>query len=279
VKNSFKTQLIEIALRDLKAASILYENKLYAQSYFLFQQASEKSNKAFGISTDLIDEKESKKLSHNQLELLNISANSLLLEIEKFKLRLTENPEIEKHQLINKIDLKSNRNSIIQGLDYIKSLQKIDSLNFSNSDYKYFIETLKELYEFRFKIDRKSLNKLKISIDIYLDFIEKFATLNDSIEVKKVFAEENRVAVTGILENFAKHQFRIIFIYYTFFFCAIVTAKHSTSPRYPNNNNNPLLFYRKSNTLVKFQPVLMDYLNLALKMFKKYESDIYNCRK
>ncbi len=267
--HSFKTQLIEIALKDLKAASILYENKLYAQSYFLFQQASEKSNKAFGILTELIDENESKKISHNQLEIHKISANSHLLEIENLILKLYKKPEIEKHKLLKKIDLKSNKIKIIKGLAHLKSIQKLDTLNFHKRDYEYLIETLKELYEFRLKIDKKAKKELKSGIDIYLDFIEKFAPSNYTIEIKKVFSEENRVSLTAILEEFAIYQFRVIFIYYTFFFCAIITTKHSTSTRYPNKKLNPVLFYKKSNPTVKYQPVFMDYLFLAIKLFKK----------
>lgn len=269
MNHSFKTQLIEIALRDLKAASILYDNKLFAQSYFLFQQASEKSNKALGVSTELIDEKAAKKLSHDQLEIHKISANSHLLEIEKFIFKLTENPEIQKHKLLNKIDLKSSEKSIIKGLEDLKLLQKLESLNFSRYDYKYFIDTLKELYEFRLKIDKKTKNELNIEIDKYLDFIDKFAPSHYAIEVKKVFEEGNRVTILQNLEKFAKYQFKLIFIYYTFFFCAVVTSKHSISPRYPNKNTNPLLVYRKSNPIVKFQPIFMEYLFIAIKLFKK----------
>ena len=36
-------------LKDIDASILLYNNKFYSQSYFYFQQASEKGNKAFWL--------------------------------------------------------------------------------------------------------------------------------------------------------------------------------------------------------------------------------------
>ena len=48
------TTLIKLALSDLKAARILYSEKQFRASYFLFQQASEKATKAFALKFGLI---------------------------------------------------------------------------------------------------------------------------------------------------------------------------------------------------------------------------------
>ena len=50
-----KSTLIEISKEDLKAATVLYENRLFPQSLFFFQQSIEKLSKHLGISNEIIE--------------------------------------------------------------------------------------------------------------------------------------------------------------------------------------------------------------------------------
>jgi hypothetical protein len=50
-----KSTLIEISEEDLNATRILYENKLFPQSIFFFQQSIEKLSKHLGISNEIIE--------------------------------------------------------------------------------------------------------------------------------------------------------------------------------------------------------------------------------
>ena len=55
---------IEISEEDLQASKLLFNNQLYPQSIFYFQQAVEKLIKYFGLKNDIIQEKETLKVSH-----------------------------------------------------------------------------------------------------------------------------------------------------------------------------------------------------------------------
>ncbi|MDO1499447.1 HEPN domain-containing protein [Winogradskyella maritima] len=54
---------LNIALNDLESAILLHRNGKYRNSYFLFQQASEKANKAAALFSGDFTEKESRRHS------------------------------------------------------------------------------------------------------------------------------------------------------------------------------------------------------------------------
>ncbi len=59
---------IDIAKSDVKSSQILLENQCYSQSYFYFQQASEKANKANWMFNGLLKESELKNVGHDQFK-------------------------------------------------------------------------------------------------------------------------------------------------------------------------------------------------------------------
>src|SRR5258708_8408077 len=60
---------IKLALSDLKSAKILYTQKQYRTSYFLFQQATEKANKAHALKFKFINEEDFKDIRHDQFKI------------------------------------------------------------------------------------------------------------------------------------------------------------------------------------------------------------------
>src|SRR5438105_4959000 len=66
-------KLLKVAKTDAKASRILYENHLHPQSYFYFQQATEKATKAFFLLCDMTDPKRSFNTRHNLFKLHSIT--------------------------------------------------------------------------------------------------------------------------------------------------------------------------------------------------------------
>ena len=60
---------LNIALNDLESAILLHRNGKYRNSYFLFQQASEKANKAAVLFSSDFTEKEIEETSHDQFKI------------------------------------------------------------------------------------------------------------------------------------------------------------------------------------------------------------------
>ena len=61
--------LIKIAETDIRASKILYDNKLYTQALFYFQQSVEKVSKYIGLQMACISESLLKNISHDPTKL------------------------------------------------------------------------------------------------------------------------------------------------------------------------------------------------------------------
>lgn len=67
---------------DLKSSKLLYKENQYRTSYFFFQQAVEKANKAYGLHSGLIGENDLQKISHDQFK---IHKKDLINQEEEYK--------------------------------------------------------------------------------------------------------------------------------------------------------------------------------------------------
>ena len=62
--------LLEIAKKDLEAAKLLFNNRLYPQSIFYLQQCNEKAIKSYGLKLKIITELEAKEeIIHKTLKI------------------------------------------------------------------------------------------------------------------------------------------------------------------------------------------------------------------
>jgi len=62
-------QWLAISKEDLQAAKILYLANQYRNSYYFFQQAVEKANKALALFVGFTEEELRKEIGHNQLKI------------------------------------------------------------------------------------------------------------------------------------------------------------------------------------------------------------------
>ena len=60
---------IDLSKSDLNSSKILHENGHYRNSYFLFQQTTEKANKAFALISEILTETELKTIQHDQTKI------------------------------------------------------------------------------------------------------------------------------------------------------------------------------------------------------------------
>lgn len=266
-----KNIFLEIALKDLQSANMLYDKKFYSQSFFLFQQASEKANKALGLSIEVISGNKNMGINHNQIKIHSKTANSQLAEVENTLKKLAKHPEITNHDLFNVIDIISYKQKLQNSVRYLNSIKQEDLLNHSKNDLMNFLDILDELCNVRIILNEKSKEEIYSNLNIYVDFIKLFGASNSLDELSKAIANENQSEFITIIKTVAKHQLKLLFIYYSFYLCAIVTSPHYNLSRYPNEKHNPLVFYKKSNPLIKFQPFFMENLEKAIKLLRKYE--------
>ena len=69
INGTLAAELLKIAKADIKASKNLYKSRLYAQSYFYFQQATEKATKAAALSLEMSSAKDTFNMRHNIFKL------------------------------------------------------------------------------------------------------------------------------------------------------------------------------------------------------------------
>jgi hypothetical protein len=230
---------IKLALSDLKASKILYEQKLFRQSYFLFQQATEKANKAHALKFGLAKEEDLKDMGHNQFKIDRkyvatkiAGLDSLLKQTNKLPAKLDK-----KHK-----DLK-------QSLSAIDSLRNQNLVNLSSLE-------ISSLY--------KQISSQRIPFEERNPGVKKL--LQDAGEAKR-----------GYLLALALLQWTsdLAYIKLAISACSILTVQHSTLTRYPENGNDPTKIYTLRLPLVKKQPLFMNLLEDAIcKMDKHSDKEI-----
>lgn len=263
--------LIEIALKDLKASSLLYEKKLHAQSFFYFQQASEKANKAFGLSNGIITEDELKKnIQHNQLKIHKRAIVSEQEELNKFTHYLKTHSDIANHEFVKTKQIEAYSKALEEGVRFHDSANNNQSLlNYSKADLLFFLDYISELYYCKIKPTKEFSEAILKELNVYNDFASKFFSENEKRDLEEALKSENEQAILNLSYKVAENLMKYLFSVYTFYFCALITIKHNNITRYPDGTTNPLNFYNKKNLSVKYQPYFIFYLRKAILLYKK----------
>lgn len=226
---------INLSLSDLKSSKLLHEQQQYRTSYFLFQQASEKANKAFALKFGLIKVEKLRGIGHDQLK---IDRSYLTKQLEDIKINLKEKKE-NSSKLLDKYKKISNH------LTSILKLNNEDLVNISTIDLNF-------LY-----------NELNI---LTTPFIKKYP------EFKELYKRGSGGTLEGL--TFIKHVIKwtqdLHFIKLTFQACAILTLQHVTLTRYPQNAQNPIKIYTKKLPLVRKQLLFMNLLEKAIHKLDKH---------
>jgi len=264
----------DLSESDLNSARLLYDNGHFRTSYFFFQQATEKANKAFALLSGLLSDKELKDIQHDQLKIYRKTIVKQESEIKSLIEVLKPYPKITNHELIQKTNFVKYHSSLSEGLSFIDSLRNIDLVNVSTNDLNTIIRELRKLKQ----------TKLKFPKDIKQVFKKQFLEVADWIghfETQESLKEKNDLI--NLLDNEEQSkQFYDLMIYQilpmiieiafanmTLFFCALITVQHSSMTRYPENNINPETVYNLQLPIVKKQPLFMDLLKNSIIVIKK----------
>lgn len=269
---SFTINLIEIAKKDLKASEILYKRGLYSQSYYHFQQASEKANKAFGLFHELITEDELLKLQHNQLKIYRKAIVNREVEAKEMVGFFDKNPEVADHAFFKNKPVKEYHTLLGDGLKFLDSTKNIDLLNISQEDLNYLLSSLQELNSFKPSQSNKSKKITLDELAKYDDLIKKHGNETKQKEMEG-FSELNKEDQDELFKSillFSKNYIQSLYINLTLYVSAVITIRHSNSTRYIVDGRNPLDFYVKKNPIIKYQPEFLWHLNKALKLFEKW---------
>jgi len=259
---------IKIALDDLSAAQALYDAKHYRVSYFLFQQASEKANKAFALLSGRLTPGQLNDIKHDQLKIYRKNIVQQEDEIKQLINAFEPFPHTQNHEIINTSALQKYEKSLKQGKSFIDGIRARDMVNISAPELNYLYKQLVNLQKQEIKLPKGIKLKFEKVFLKIADWIGQFQTpeaLNAKGGLLKLLEDKEQSktiydAVIGMMQITVD----LAFIQYTLYACALLTVQHSSLTRYPDAGKNPLLIYTPKLPLVRKQPAFIELLENAI---------------
>lgn len=266
--NQEEKKWVDIALDDLKSSRALYNTGHFRASYFLFQQASEKANKAFALLTGSISPEKLSDIKHDQLKIYRSNLVKEEADIKSLAKILAVHPHTAGHNILNGPQLSSYGKSLAKNISFIDKVKDLDFVNISLSDINYLYRELIKLENLKIKRSKTFDTTFKKYWKNLAEWIGGFNT-SEALEAKNEYLKviENEASIEELNSAALKMSellLELAFVQYTFYFCAILTIQHSSLTRYPLNGKDPMTIYTRHLPLVKKQPVFMDLLEKAI---------------
>ena len=264
--------LIDISLSDVKASTLLFEKKFHSQSYYFFQQASEKANKAFGLFLGVVENKDlAGKIGHNPLMVHKIALEAEVKEMKEALVKLEKFPEINNHKIINRPQIENHVQNLESGIKFHATTHKKDFIVFDKKLIDEVLDQLEYLLDFcKIKPTKHDEGLVLIHLESVKEFMSNILPENEILEFDNLINGENRDIFLKQVFLGLELYFKITFISHTFYFSALITNGHVNSSRYLIGATNPLTLYTKKNPCVKKQGYFLWYLEKALKLLKSH---------
>ena len=262
-------ELLNIAELDLQAAKILHENELYPQSIFYFQQSVEKTNKAFALITNQVEEKDLlKEIGHESINIYQKSIKHQIKRYEQLKENLKRIPELKKTKFLENFDVNRNLRQLDLNLSEIYKIKKDkkELIYISHWEIRRILKEIKSANEelekskkkiSNFKITDRVWNKMKMEMLELYDSLSKYNPLQ--IEEAKNNLQSNDMKL--LVERYIKsliEPMSIIPLSISLYYLAIVTLPHAIIARYPQNGLTPVNIYTKKLPIVRMLPELIN---------------------
>ena len=166
----------DISLSDLQSSRLLYENGHYRTSYFLFQQATEKANKAFAHLSGLFSEAEFKDIQHDQMKIYRKSIIKQERKIDTLIQLFEPYPKITNHRIFEETNFIEYQKSLLNGVSSIDSLRNYDLVSISTKDLNSILKQLIKLKETQIRIPRNIQSVFKTKMLEVTDWIGQLGT-------------------------------------------------------------------------------------------------------
>jgi hypothetical protein len=265
---------VKLSFSDLAASRILYEQGHYRTSYFLFQQASEKANKAFALYAGLVNENDLKDIGHNQFKIYRRTIVKHEAELKNL-IKATENlpSKAKDHEILGLNTILSVHKGQSEVIKTIDRLKNEDLINISTVELNQVYKQLLALQNPEIKLPKDFDKKLKQAMLKIADLAGTFETTEAMAERKElenmVHDKEKLKELSDVLDKMLRRTTDVIFIFYSLWICALLTIQHSSLARYPLEDKNPLQIYTSKLPIIKKQSLFMELLADVLKRLKK----------
>ena len=278
-------EFLKIAKKDLKATKILYENKLYAQALFYFEQSVEKANKVLALTSNKYSEKDMINFNHDVTRIYKDNFIEQKRRYENLSRNLSQISELNNTEFVKNLDIESMKKECEESLRNLAEIQ-------TERNNLIFISTW-EILEILAKMSGSD-KEIKDSIKSVSNFI---LTEKDWEEMKndlfKQFENPNNINFTSLLQNemddsklsiqeletgikkFYMQMIHLMSILVYLYPLGILTLPHAVITRYPKKDLSPMDIYNKKLPIIKHLPDLIEQHSKALKILTKYCNEYY----
>jgi hypothetical protein len=275
-------ELLEIAVNDLEASRILYENKLYPQAIFYFAQSVEKANKSMAALTGNHDEKYfSKKIGHEVIKIHQKNSRRTQQKFGRILERSRKDPMYKMFPLFDESNIKTvieQSNNSIQEIDVIKE-QKDDLLFIKATEIN---EDLRNISKGKRRIQKyiQKLSEVDVDANQWMNNITEMSELlpedHELKEASLEFIKNSEKVNFGLMWEAVKYLFIVnlksIIVIMPLYYLSVITLPLASVSRYPENGKSPLELFNRKLPLVRKLPFLIEVLSEALQNLKEFHT-------
>lgn len=282
------TELLKIAKMDLHASRVLYENRLYPQSIFYFQQSVEKACKAFALITNQVTEKElPRKIGHDAIKIYERVTKQQVIRFRYINENLNKLPELKTMAIFKDFDAERSQSEFEIALSEIEEIrdERDDLIYISISDIRYFLREIEQIKRdmekgrqdmLNFKITESTWSNMKgVLLEFYMYLLKLDSTQSKEIRCDLDKADA-RLSIEKSIKGLLEPLFITLPISVSLYYLTIVTLPHSTITRYPLNGFTPAKIYTKRLPLVELLPKLLEVQDTVLKGLETLNGDSEN---
>jgi HEPN domain-containing protein len=261
---------LETSKSDLRACKSLYKSQSYPQAVFDFQQSVEKSTKSLALFIGPIKSEELKKaFGHDTLKIYEGYLKDYTNKRCDFKRIMTANPQLNSVSIlkeVNELETESEINELSKSISKLR--EKATEFGKTSEQIMAYIKKINKIF-LQEENALKTLSGLKIGEKQFSDLKEKMLEITiqlerikpDNTELKQAKAELEKLKppyFEELMKNTFGYMIKTLMVYLASLYLTIITFRHISSTRYPDNKKNPDERYTEKSPLIKNLESLME---------------------
>jgi len=278
-------EFLKIAKKDLEATKILYENKLYAQALFYFEQSVEKANKGFALTSNKYSEKDMLDFNHDVTRIYKDNIIEQKRRYENLSRNLNQISELNNTEFVKNFDIESKKKECEESLRNLAEIQtgRNDLIFISTCEIRDILTEISE-NDKEMKDSIKSVSNFRLTEndweEMKNDIFKQFENPNNNNFASSLQKEmdDSKLNIQELETGIKKMYLQMIHLMSVFFYLyplGILTLPHAVIARYPKEDKSPMDIYNQKLPIIKHLPDLIKQHSKALKILNKYYNEYY----
>ncbi|NMG83553.1 MAG: HEPN domain-containing protein [Methanosarcinales archaeon] len=278
-------EYLKIAKKDLKATKILYENKLYAQALFYFEQSVEKANKVLALTSNKYSEKDMINFNHDVTRIYKDNIIEQKRRYENLSRNLNQISELKNTEFVKNFDIESRKKECEEFLRNLAEIQteRNDLIFISTWEIRDILTEISE-NDKEIKDSIKSVSNFRLTEndweEMKNDIFKQFENPNNNNLASSLQKEmdDSKLSIQELETGLKKMYLQMIHLMSVssyLYHLGILTLPHAVIARYPKGDLSPMDIYNQKLPIIKYLPDLIEQHSKALKILNKYYNEYY----